>query len=195
MTVSPTLATETPSPELLQTTKIVDAAPYFDTLQERFGIPHETFQGLCLVQANSKILHIVNATHQPPLRPKTDGVGMPFLRINMAVFKLTTPAAMRFGNAATKNILADAPQPLVSAYLARQTFDVTHEQAKNFTGRGYVLIGYQNRILGLGFFQPAVPDSDTPNHDSDIAGQVESFFPKAWSLADDCNPFGDEHER
>lgn len=187
--------TQTPTPELAQTTTLVDAAPYFKSIQDHFGIDPKAFEGLSLVKANSKILHIVNSDHQPPLRPKPDGVGMPFLRVNMAVFKLTTPAAMRFGNLATKNILADAPQNLASAYLARQNFDVSHEQAKNFTGKGYVLIGYQNRILGLGFFWPNSENSHAPNSDPNVAGQVESFFPKAWSVADDRNPFGEENEQ
>ncbi len=187
--------TQTPTPELVQTTALVDPAHYFETIQNHFGIDPKTFAGLSLVRANSKILHIVNSDHQPPLRPKPDGVGMPFLRVNMAVYKLTTPAAMRFGNAATKNVLADAPQSLAGAYLARQTFDVSQEQAKNFTGRGYVLIGYKNRILGLGFFWPNSENAEAPNSDPDVAGQVESFFPKAWSIADNRNPFGEENEQ
>ncbi|MBA2663537.1 MAG: hypothetical protein H0U74_14710 [Bradymonadaceae bacterium] len=169
---------------LEQVVTVIDAAPCFAMLESRFGIAPHTFAGLCLVQSNPKVVHIVNADHQPPLRPAPDTIGMPFMRIKMIHPKLTTAAVMRFGNAATQNVLASAEKRQIRAFIARQDIEVSAEEAANFTGRGYVLIGYRNMMLGMGFYAPY----DRPGQ---TVGVVQSLFPKAWSVASDRNPFGE----
>lgn len=73
--------------------EVVDPAPYWDQLEARFGLSPSTFDGFVLVRPQSKKLHLAPDDHLPPEHPMPDTVGLPFLRTQMAVPKLTTAAA------------------------------------------------------------------------------------------------------
>ncbi len=157
------------TPELQQAVKIVDPAPYFRYLEERFGIPPSTFDGYVLVQPGRKKVYIVTADHRPPARPRPRTVGLPFLRIYLKFPKLSTAAAQQFGHAATRNVIdVDAVQ--AEAFLTRRDFRARPEQLTLCTGRGYVLVRYQGHTLGVGFL---IPDEE--------GGCVESMLPKSWA--------------
>ncbi len=151
--------------------EVVDPAPYWQLLEERFGIPPSAFDGYVLVRPQSKKLHLVPADHVPPARPTPETVGLSFLRVKMTYPKLTTAAAMQFGRYATRNVVdADAAQ--AEAFLTRQPFDASAEALARCTGRVYVLVRHAGWTLGVGFL--------APNEDG-AGGTVRSMFPKGWA--------------
>ncbi len=144
--------------------KVVDPNPYWAMLEERFGIPPSTFDGYALVRPGSKKLHLVPEDHVPPSRPEAETVGLPILRIKMAVPKLTTAAAMHIGSAATRNII-DTEEAQAEAYLTQHAFTASADQLRRCTGRGHVLVRHREWTLGVAFLR------------SRSSGIVESMFP------------------
>lgn len=157
-------------PALTDIVEVIDPAPYWSQLKTRFGIPPSTFDGFVLVQPQSKKLHLVPDDHVPPERPTPETVGLPFLRIQMAVPKLTTAAALQFGQHATQNVI-DATTDQTEAYLARETFAPSPSQLKRCTARGYVIVRHGGWGVGVGFL----------DDDPDAAPTVQSMFPKGWT--------------
>lgn len=156
-------------PTLSDIVEVVDPAPYWQLLEERFGIPPSTFDGYALVRPQSKKLYLVPADHTPPARPAPETIGLPFLRVKMKVPKLTTAAAMQFGEHATRNVI-DATAAQAEAYLTRQDIAAPTEALARCTGRGYVLVRHGGQTLGVGFLTL-----------DDGRGTVESMFPKSWA--------------
>jgi NOL1/NOP2/fmu family ribosome biogenesis protein len=157
-------------PALADVVEVIDRAPYWDQLATRFGIPPATFDGFMLVQPQSKKLHLVPEDHRPPVRPTPETVGLPFLRIQMAVPKLTTAATMQFGQHATRNVI-DATDEQAVAYLARDTFVPSSNQLERCTTRGHVIVRHDGWGVGIGFLE------DDPEH----GPAVRSMFPKGWA--------------
>jgi len=157
-------------PALADIVEVVDPAPYWDQLATRFGIPPSTFDGFVLVRPQSRKLHLVPADHRPPERPTPDTVGLPFLRIQMAVPKLTTAAAMQFGQHATRNVI-NATAEQTAAYCARSAFTPSSDQLERCTTRGHVIVRHGGGSAGIGFLED----------DPESAPAVESMFPKGWA--------------
>ena len=149
---------------------VIDPAPYWALLEERFGIPPETFEGYALVQRGKKKLYLVSRDHRPPVRPEPETIGLPFLRVQMAVPKLTTAAAMQFGAQATRNVIA-ATADQAQAYLDRETITPTADQLAHCTSRGYVIMQHDGWSLGVGFL----------DDDPVAAPSIQSMFPKGWA--------------
>lgn len=163
-------------PALSDIVDVVDPAPYWTLIEERFGIPPSVFDGFALVQPQSKKLYLVPEEHAPPARPASETMGLPFLRVKMKVPKLTTAAAMQFGRHATRNVIDVGPVP-AAAYFTRQPFAASIEALAHCTGRGYVLVRHAGWTLGVGFLVL----------DDEGGGTVRSMFPKGW--ARDMVPF------
>lgn len=155
---------------LADVVEVVDPVPYWTQLKTRFGIPPSTFDGYTLVRPQSRKLHLVPKDHRPPQRPTPDTVGLPFLRVQMAVPKLTTAAAMQFGQHATRNVI-DATAGQTEAYLARDAFAPSPDQLVPCTARGYVVVRYSGGGIGIGFLED----------DPATAPAVRSMFPKGWT--------------
>jgi hypothetical protein len=158
--------------------EIVDRQPWLSLVEERFGIPKQAFDDYLVVRPNRRSLHLVPRDHRPPPRPAPQIIGMSFLRTRMRFPKLTTAAAMTFGPLASRNhVGVDRAQ--ADAFLSRTPFAITAARAEACTGIGYVLVRREEIVLGVGFFRPG----------DDGGGQVQSFFPKAWTLAEDESAF------
>jgi len=155
---------------LADVVEVVDPAPYWEQLATRFGIPSSTFAGFVLVRPQSRKLHLVPEDHRPPERPTPETVGLPFLRIQMAVPKLTTAAAMQFGQHATQHVI-DATTEQAEAYLARSAFVPSPDQLDRCTTRGHVIVRHDGWGVGVGFLED----------DPATAPAVESMFPKGWT--------------
>jgi NOL1/NOP2/sun family putative RNA methylase len=155
--------------------KVLDNPPIptelLEDLTDRFGILPEHFEPNLLYQANPKRVYVVNPDHHPPLRPEPDAMGLYFMKTRIKYPKLSTAAALNFGSTATRNYL-EVDQPQLEAYVNRRVFQVSAEQARFCTGRGYVLIRHQGFTLGVAFYAPG----ETGN-----GGDVGSLFPKGWS--------------
>ena len=135
-------------------------------LQERFGISEEAFSPYLLLRRTREKIFLVSRDHRPPFLPRPTTVGLPFLRINMKVPKMTTQAAMLLGRFATRNVVSLTPEQR-SRYHRREVIELEPEQRKQIEGRGYVLLNFEEFTLGMGFYRGN--------------GVVESLFPRAWS--------------
>ena len=148
------------------------AKSFLDILAKRFDLLSEDFEPNLLYQANPKRIYLVNPDHRPPLRPEPDAVGLYFMKTRVKYPKLSTAAALHLGTGATRNYL-EVDRPQLEAYVNRQVFEVSGEQARHCTGPGYVLVRHRGFTLGVAFFEP----------DGTGGGEVGSLFPKGWSPA------------
>jgi hypothetical protein len=101
----------------------------------------------------------------------------------MKVPKLTTEAAVAFGDLATRHYveldLADA-----RAYLAREPVDLEDSQCPACTAAGYVLVRLRGVTLGTGYLREAASAADGPGRAPGQSGtrfRLESWFPKQWA--------------
>ncbi|RDV38911.1 hypothetical protein DV096_08955 [Bradymonadaceae bacterium TMQ3] len=161
-------------------TPAIDATPYLTILKERFGIDPAILDELVFIRANKRIVSVVHRDHQLPTEPRPDAVGLSFMRDDMAVPKLTTPAAMTFARYASVNVI-DTTAEQCDAYLTRENFALSEPQVSTCTSRGYVLIRHRGHGLGVGFLRGTDPGER----------EVQSFFPKAWSQDVTRSAFGE----
>ncbi len=119
-------------------------------LTERFGIPAGAFEDLLLMENNAQIGFLVAKGHRPPdLAEQTSGLKFIHLRPRFPI--MTTGAAAVFGPLAARNrITATAAQR--DAYLRRETFSPSDQQLAACDSAGYVLVCWQEAVLGLGFY-------------------------------------------
>jgi NOL1/NOP2/fmu family ribosome biogenesis protein len=149
------------------------ATSFCDILAQRFDLLPEDFEPNVLYQANAKRIYLVNRDHWPPVRPEPDAVGLYFMKTRIKYPKLSTAAALHVGVRASRNFL-EVDRPQLEAYVNRQVFAVSAEQARHCTGPGYVLVRHRGFTLGVAFFEPGDPGR---------GGEVGSLFPKGWSPA------------
>lgn len=156
---------------------VVDAREWFDLFEERFGIPTEVFDDYAVFRPNKKALNIVAGDHEPPPAPVPDAIGVRFIRTKMRFPKMTTAAAMMFGNHATRNVLS-LSQSEADCYLSRTTVELTETQLEHCTGTGYVIVTHRDVTLGVGLL-----------FRDDAGGRLRSMYPKAWALPDGESAF------
>ena len=104
------------------------------------------------------------ADHRPPKMARCIS-GLPLFHMHFQYPKLTTSCAAAFGRKAVRNLIDATPSQL-QAYLARKSFTLKKDQARACDSSGYVLVGYCNAILGVGFY----------DQNQDV---VASLFPKS----------------
>ncbi len=156
-----------PSDALNAVADIIDPAPWYTLLKDRFGIPPETFAGFLVVRPNKKHIALVPDDHAPPRQLEAVTMGLFFLKTNLKFPKLKTGAAQLFGHAATRNVV-QMDRAQAEAYLGQQDVYVSEAQAAHCTGRGYVLVRHEELTLGVGFYEPTEQ-------------RVRSLFPKVWA--------------
>ena len=76
---------------------------------------------------------------------------------------------MLYGHHARRNIIS-VSQTQLNEYLSRQTITLDRPQASWCTGYGHVLIRYENRVFGIGFYRLEI-------------STVESLYPKAMAIS------------
>jgi NOL1/NOP2/sun family putative RNA methylase len=136
-------------------------------LTDRFGIAPDTWAGLIFLENKAQVGFLAAASHRPPNLPEqTSGLKCIHLRPRYPI--LTTGAAAAFGPLAARNrIAATADQR--DAYLRREAFTPSADQLANCDGTGYVLVGYQEAVLGMGFY-------------GEEQGRIASLFPKSLAI-------------
>jgi NOL1/NOP2/fmu family ribosome biogenesis protein len=77
--------------------------------------------------------------------------GLPLFHMHFKYPKPTTSCAAAFGRKADRNVI-DASYEQLQAYLARKPFTLQKDQIQSCDGGGYVLVRYQNAVLGVGFY-------------------------------------------
>lgn len=130
----------------------VDAEAYFALLEERFGIPRESFSDYRVFRPNAKCLAIVDRRLEVPAGSEPLAVGMPFLYVNRRHPRLTTAATVRFGAGATCNTVDLKPRE-VEDFIDRRELPLRPEEEAKCTGPGYVIGRHRGMILGLGHAQ------------------------------------------
>ncbi|MBA1145842.1 RsmB/NOP family class I SAM-dependent RNA methyltransferase [Ectothiorhodospiraceae bacterium WFHF3C12] len=141
-----------------------------DAAAEWFGLPAGWRDGLRPIRWGGRYLQLLAADARLPARPPLEYCGLPTLGIQVRPAKLTTAAAIRFGDFARRQFVEiDSAQ--AGAFLRRAPFELGEAQAQNCqSGPGHVLVRYQGYTLGVGDMRRQ-------------AGRyrVDSLFPKAWS--------------
>jgi NOL1/NOP2/sun family putative RNA methylase len=136
-------------------------------LGDRFGVAAEAWNDLLLLENNAQIGFLVVDGHRPPaLAEQTSGLKCIHLRPRYPI--LTTGAAAAFGPLASRNrigVTADQRD----AYLRRMPFTPSPGQLADCLGTGYVLIVWEEAVLGVGFY-----GADQ--------GRVASLFPKSMAV-------------
>ncbi len=139
--------------------------------EEEFGVPPSAFEPYEILRPSDKYVSIVCAGHDPPARPPSASTGLILVRTHRRFPKPTTAAALAFGPLATRNTV-DVSRADADAYLLRKPIFVTADKAQHCTGTGYVIVRYDEFILGVGLFRM----------DASGGGLIESEFPKAWAF-------------
>ncbi len=158
-------------PEFL-TIDYIDSAPWITLLNDRFGIPTESFESYRWYQPNRKLISLLNTSMQPPRRPEPISMGLPFIRINMKYPKLTTGGTLFVGPLATKNVVELTEEQVNSYYSRAMYIPLTEEQTTRCTTMGYIILSFQGIILGQGFYRPKSEEEDA---------NFDSFYPKAFA--------------
>ena len=140
--------------------------PWLSILHDRFGLAPSLFDDYLLFRPSRKRLYLFNRDHRPPEKPAPDSIGMHFMRVEGRYPKLTTGAAMLFGQQATKNVV-DLTADQVRAFFFLQPIAVTAVQASQIEGNGYVIVRYETAVVGQAVYYA--------DHQ-----QLDSLFPKAW---------------
>lgn len=156
-----------------------DTSFWFGTLEAMFGIPPERMSRFKVVRLNSKHVHVVAADLEPP--DEMVSAGITLFATKMAVPKLSTAAAMAFGDAATRMVM-DVTRAEADAYLARKPFYPTESTASRCDEQGYVVVRFEEISLGVGFYRTERVDRP----------MVDSHFPKAWMISEDDSAFIEE---
>ena len=142
----------------------LDPTPWFETLEERFGIPPEVFAPYLLFRSNSKLVSIVNRDLELPQRPDVRFLGTPFVYLKHR--RMTTAATVRFGVHARKNVI-DLLEEQVEDFVRGRSFDLAPGQDIHLDGPGYVITRFRSLILGLGRHFPA-------------EGAIQGMVPRSW---------------
>ncbi len=131
--------------------RLDNAARMFNLLAERFGIQRVAFEGLRLLEKSRRDIYAVAEDHRPPQMTKCIS-GMPLFHMHFKYPKPTTSCATTFGREADRNVVNMSYDQL-QAYLARKPFTLQKDQIQSCNGSGYVLVRYQNAVLGVGFYE------------------------------------------
>jgi NOL1/NOP2/fmu family ribosome biogenesis protein len=158
-----------------------DTEGWFGVVTEMFGIPTERFEGLRVVRLNTKTVSAVATALDLP-RDQLVSAGITLFATKMAVPKLSTAAAMAFGDCATRMVV-DASRAEADRYLKRDPFYPSAETASRCDGQGYVVVRFEGTPLGVGFYKT----------DGVERPVVRSYFPKAWMLGEGDSAFDEEH--
>ena len=93
--------------------------------------------------------------------------------------KLTTAAVYFIGGHATRNVVSLARDE-TDAFLSRETINLQDVDIKRCTSQGYVVVMHEGIVMGLGFLRfPA-----------EGGAELESYFPKSWSIERGGSAFG-----
>jgi NOL1/NOP2/fmu family ribosome biogenesis protein len=105
---------------------------------------------LQFLKKSRRDIYAVSEDHRPPQMVQCIS-GLPLFHMHFKYPKPTTSCAAAFGRKADRNVI-DASYEQLQAYLARKPFTLQKDQIQSCDGGGYVLVRYQNAVLGVGFY-------------------------------------------
>jgi hypothetical protein len=144
-----------------------DLAGYLNDLERRFGISRDCFDRLEFRRQNMKTIAVM-PTLATATRPEPHCQGLPFVHVNMRFPKLTTAAAMTWGQYAVKHVI-NASSRQMDAFLSGRDFIALAERIDGFESPGYVIVKQDDISVGVGLCRA-----------SPAGLAVKSLFPKAW---------------
>ncbi|MFQ5639753.1 MAG: RsmB/NOP family class I SAM-dependent RNA methyltransferase, partial [bacterium] len=147
-----------------------ECLPWFEYLDDRFGIPVEIFSGLKVFRTNKKSIGIINDDHEPIVHPTPHFIGVPFFRTNMKYPKLTTAAALIFGQKARRNVL-ELGEREVEVFLSSENISVA-AGLDHGIDEGYVIAKFPKHTLGVGLLLQK-PEGNI----------LRSLYPKRWHVS------------
>lgn len=136
----------------------------FRKCMEHYDFPESAFTNYQFFRRGKKNIFV--AKKEVRLSELAFHQGIPFLKINIKIPKLTSVAALKFGTYARKNTLKLNSQQLAS-YVGRKIFKLEPGQIKNCDFHTYALFFYEHSCIGMGIF----------DEELNCAG----LMPKAWS--------------
>lgn len=126
-------------------------ARWIGLLHARFGIPGDVFADWSFSEPNRKYLFVTPNDHDPPGKPEPISDGMPLIRTALRYPKLTTAGVRLIGRHASRNVV-DMSVEQTEAYVSREDFVATSDQANGIESTGYVLVAHRGVLLGVGIF-------------------------------------------
>lgn len=140
----------------------VESRRGFEFCEEIFGIDPACFEGLALYQRGRSTLWAASAgLDLEGLRP-VDGVGIPMLRVDRAVWKLTSAAAIQFGRTARRNVVElDAAE--AAAMLRRDPVAfAAGDPRRELPWKAHVIVRYRGVPLGCALWRGDGLESSIP---------------------------------
>ena len=166
-------------PQLVQRTEEVDQDSLRTLVCERFGIAPGVFNNLVFFRSNSRLVSIVNKDHVPVEGHGVEAKGITFLHAQMRFPKLTTAAVYFIGGHASRNVVS-LTRDETDAFLSRETINLEDAEIERCTSQGYIVVKHEGIVMGLGFLRfPA-----------EGGAELESYFPKSWSIERGGSAFG-----
>jgi NOL1/NOP2/sun family putative RNA methylase len=173
---SPTAPPPPPRPDRDASLQAVDPERWLPPVYDRFGWP--PLDDWVIFEPNRKDVFVANRDIEPAVGVDSAGLGSSLLRKAMAVPKLTTTAAMLFGNLTTRHVI-DLDHDQMDAFFHRAPVNLRHDQVGACDSDGYVLVRCEQVVAGVGRWRRE-------------QATIESLYPKASALADGVSAF--EHE-
>ncbi|MEM8998260.1 MAG: RsmB/NOP family class I SAM-dependent RNA methyltransferase, partial [Acidobacteriota bacterium] len=148
----------------------LDPGDLLAIMERRFGIATSVFDGQVVYRPNRHCLWTVDADLPLPQRPEAYVLGMPFFYADMEFPRPTTATAIRYGAAATRNLVDLAPQE-IARLLRRQEIELDAEQAAPIDGDGYVMLRHGGLVFGLGVYRGGEGGG----------GRLKPLLPRSWT--------------
>jgi len=136
-------------------------------LKDRYDIDARHFAALRIVRGGRKSVYVTSQARGP--EAPTDSVGLRFVHTNNRP-TMTTAAAMRFGDLATRHVV-DLDEDQLRAYVSRREVVLAPSQTTSCTSTGTVIVRYRGHALGQGLLHVK-------------SRTLESYYPKGWARAE-----------
>lgn len=167
------------APPTLREVGGVEDAEWRPAILDRFGIDPAVMADLTVFRRNKKTLWVANGDLRPVGAELGEcGTGLPLLRTQMAVPKLTTAGAAALGAHATRNV-ADVTADNADRYFRRWESQLSPEESSKCDSTGYVLVRCDGLITGVARYE-------------EPTRTLKSHFPKSSSLTAENTAFGSE---
>ncbi len=127
---------------------------YLTELDQRFKFPELTAQSYQFLTESNRGIYLTNKDNLPPKGLRIDATGLFFLKTNTRFPKLTTAAAMLLGDKVKANRV-EITKAQLELYFTQETSVLSETQASSLTDTGFVIVSYQDIILGVGLYLSA----------------------------------------
>lgn len=147
--------------------EVVDPAPFLGFMEERFGIPPESFSEFLVFRPNRRHVSLIYKGMLLPSHPPSSPVGLSFVNDRSKHFRPSYDAILRFGYLARRHVI-DLDKEQLQTFIDQGEIRVRPEQEEGFQ-RGVVILRRSNVGLMSAFW----PGEEEP-------GVVRGHVPRPW---------------